>query len=622
MNIKRISAAAAAVCVSLSLTLPGAAAGTPALESEAIQTVKALGIMVGDADGNMNLPAPVTRAEFITMALKATPGGEQIGQAASSPYPDVPRGHWASGYVEAGVSRGLISGYTDGTFRPSNQISLAEGASIVLRLLGYGAEDFPGAYPTGQLAMYHSLRLDRNVSVSEANAPLARRDAMYLFYNLMTAKGKDGTAYLTTLGYSLNAAGEIDLLSLLNDSMDGPLVAGADWRQELPFDAADAAVYRNGVLAGPDSVQEYDVIYWNQSMAALWVYSDKVTGAIQALEPSTSSPSSVTVAGRTFGLETSAAVYALSDLGEYRLGDTVTLLLGRDGGVAAVARGADAADSQRMGVVTQVTGSRYPDGKGGSYTAKTVTLLSTDGQTYRYPSADNAVKAGDLMRVMTDRDGAVVLRRLPASGLTGRVDGRGQRLDRYRFASDVEILDVSDACGVRVYPARLAGLELGRGAVRYYSLNADGEIDRLILNDVTGDMHQYGLLLRIDAMPVNEVSSLYAYALDIGGQSAMIPQTSSRYPVECGPVRVTGTLEAPEKLQNLTSAQTGEVSGSQFVTDDRTYTLSDRVTVYEQRGKTYYLSSLAHVQAKGYTLTGWFDKAENLGGRIRVLIAR
>ena len=33
---------------------------------------------------------------------------------------------------------------------------------------------------------------------------------MYLFYNLLTAPTKNGQVYLTTLGHSLTASGEID----------------------------------------------------------------------------------------------------------------------------------------------------------------------------------------------------------------------------------------------------------------------------------------------------------------------------------------------------------------------------------------------------------------------------
>ena len=105
------------------LALPAWAAGTVPSQEEAAQVVRALGIMAGDEQGSLNLSSPVTRAEFITMAVKAMPGGGEIGQAATSPYPDVPRSHWASGYVEAGVKAGLVSGFSDGTFRPNHRIT-------------------------------------------------------------------------------------------------------------------------------------------------------------------------------------------------------------------------------------------------------------------------------------------------------------------------------------------------------------------------------------------------------------------------------------------------------------------------------------------------------------------
>lgn len=42
------------------------------------------------------------------MAVKASPQGDQVGEASTSPYPDVPYTHWAAGFVEAGVAAGLI----------------------------------------------------------------------------------------------------------------------------------------------------------------------------------------------------------------------------------------------------------------------------------------------------------------------------------------------------------------------------------------------------------------------------------------------------------------------------------------------------------------------------------
>ena len=203
---------------------------------------------------------------------------------------------------------------------------------MALALLGYGPEDFSGAYPTGQLAQYHSLKLDRGVTAVNATDSLTRQDAMYLFYNLLSAPTSEGTPYLNTLGYSLNDAGQVDLLALVNGEMEGPVVVQGDWSASIPFTPVQGKVYRDGASVPPSAIQDYDVVYWNSGMETLWVSSEKATGTIQALEPSSSSPTSVTVAGRTYEIETSSAAYALSDLGTYGLGDTVTLLLGRSGG--------------------------------------------------------------------------------------------------------------------------------------------------------------------------------------------------------------------------------------------------------------------------------------------------
>ena len=338
MKLKSILAAgtAAALLVGMLVLPAGARSATVPAQQEVTQVVNALGIMVGDSQGNMQLDRTVTRAEFITMAVKASPNGDQVGEASTSPYPDVPYTHWAAGFVEAGVAAGLITGYSDGTFRPSNQITLAEGVTIILQLLGYSNEDFSGAYPTPQMALYHSLKLDRGLKAQNSSDVLTRYDAMYLFYNMLSTNTKSGTPYINSLGHSLNAAGEVDLVALINGVMDGPLVATGNWQSSIPFSLSGVTVTRDGEASSLSKVQEYDVVYWCQSMRTLWVYSDKVVGTIQAITPNTAAPTAVTIGGHSYELDSAAAVYALSDLGTYDLGDTVSLLLGRQGKVAAV----------------------------------------------------------------------------------------------------------------------------------------------------------------------------------------------------------------------------------------------------------------------------------------------
>lgn len=619
MKHLQIRAALLAACLSLSLALPASAAGVVP-EEEAAQVVEALNIMVGDSGGNLNLNGTVTRAQFITMAVKASPQGDRVGQAATSPYPDVPRKHWAAGYVEAGVRMGLATSYLDGTFRPDNQITLAEGVTIVLKLLGYSGSDFSGAYPTAQLAMYHSLGLDKGVRARSAGQALDRRDAMYLFYNLLSAKNKEGQYYMNTLGHSLNAAGEVDRVALMSQVMDGPVTAKEGWESEIPFNVSKAAVTRAGAAASLGDIQSGDLVYWNEGMCRLWVYTDRVTGTIQALEPSASAPSSVTVAGCSYPIETSAAAYDLSDLGSYRLGDTVTLLLGRSGGAAAVVKPA-AGEQTKVGVVAALNKGSYSSGNGSSYIADTVTILATDGKTYSYQWTTRYFQEGDLVQALVDGNGTVTLKRLNGSKLNGKVSSDGGAVGSYPLAGNVEIMDTYQGQSVRVFPERLAGVNLQGDMVRYYSLNPQGEIERLILREVTGDMHQYGVLTDMEENDEG-LNVMVDYTMELAGQTVRLSGHAIRYPVTAGPIVLKGDSGSPDKILQLQSVGIERISGSTAVSGSRSYTLFDNVQVYEYRDGGYFLSNLERVSSGRHTLTGWYDKAPSEGGCIRVIIAK
>ena len=82
---QRIFALLLALGLSVSLALPAMAAPASVPQEEAAQALSALGIISGDEQGNLNLSSRVTRAEFVTMLVRATPNGSQIGQAATSP---------------------------------------------------------------------------------------------------------------------------------------------------------------------------------------------------------------------------------------------------------------------------------------------------------------------------------------------------------------------------------------------------------------------------------------------------------------------------------------------------------------------------------------------------------
>lgn len=626
---KRILSGLLALVLVLGLT-PNLVAAA-ASENEAAQVLAALDIMVGDQSGNLNLGGTVTRAEFTKLVMAASPQRKNVGDAASvSPYPDVPRSHWAAPYIQAAVQGGYVTGYLDGTFRPGNTITLAEGVTMVLRLLGYQNSDFGGAYPAGQMAAYHNLKLDTGISTGQ-NGAMTRRDAMYLFYNLMTAKTIDGLSYyLNTLEPGLvNAKGEIDMVALVNTAMEGPVVAESGWQSAVPFNVSGAKVYRSGVASSLSAIQPLDVVYYSKSMHTLWAYSNQVVGTYESADPSSSSPTSITVAGKPYAIESSSAAFDLSDLGPYRVGDGITLLLGRDGGVAAV-RGAGAASSQEVyGMVTLAETKTYTDSKGGAYDSYSITLLATDGSQPTYAVTNRSFRAGDLVRVSQGENGAQV-KRLSTNSLTGRMNADGTRLGNYTLASNVQILDTYEKGGtaLRVYPSRLAGIDFKNTMVRFYALNTQGEISHLVLDDVTGDLHHYGILtsiLETDIPGAMAVSGAYTY--DVKGVQTTWNTGNSILNVKTGPCQIKGALPAPEKLLNLKDVKLDRVDGNVGTsTDNRKYTIAEDVAVYvvenTSTGTNYNYSSLSRVSDGSYTLFGYYDKAESEGGRIRVILAR
>ena len=600
-------------------TVPVSAAAS---EFEMIQAVNALGIMLGDENGDMMLDRPVNRAEFITMAVKTIPNGDRIGAGSFAPYSDVPSTSWAAPYVEAGKQYGLVAGFTDGTFRPESQITLAEGFTIATKILGYLPTDFQGGFPTAQMSMAHKLGLDEDMTVTQANDILTRGDSMQLFYNLLTASTRQGGVYLERIGYLLTQTGEVDLLALINGTMDGPVIADANWESEIGFPLEQATVYFNGDVSDIHRVEDYDVVYWSDTMKTLWVYRDRVVGTIQTITNSApGNPGAVTVAGQTVQISGSSAAYELSNLGKYGVGDMVTLLLGRDGTVVGVTD-STSVTTTRIGILTSKTQDDFADSNG-SYTADTISIQATDGKIYRYSYSSNYIDVGELVRVTTDKNGAVSVDRVQNTNLSGTVSNDGATLGKHTFASDVEILDVyaDGAKGVVTHRARLAGVKLDQSDISGYALNNHGEISHLLLNDVTGDNHEYGIITHVEKNDY-DLNMYTIYQMVIQGQSQVAQLSGVRYTTNKVPVQIEGSIYDIQGIKDLKSMDIDSVSANIAVANDKQYLLSDMVQIYLLDGGDYYVSNAERVNAMDATLTAYYDAPQEDGGRIRVILAK
>ena len=496
---KRFLAFLLAVSMAVSmLALPAAASGA---SNTAVQMAITLGAM--DTTQTGALDAAVTRGAFARMLTAFSTYRESAASQGTigTLYKDVPGSSQWAPYIRIAVQNGWMNGYTDGTFRPENAVTLEEACTAVLKLLGYKMTDLNGSFPAAQLNKASEIGLRSQLARTQGQT-MTYADCAQLLYNALTANTAAGGAYGTTLGFTVNN-GQVDTSTVLLSSLKGPFVAVEG--TQLPF--APVSVYRNDKVSDSAELNQYDVYYYSESLQTVWIYTRRAAGRITAVSPSASAPTAVTVAGVSYTLGSAAVTSKLSSLNGGGVGEVVTLLLGMDNEVADVVTGEEA-DSVFYGVVQTATRSLIEDN--GADVLQKVSVLCTDGVA-RTVNVDKSLNypAGWLVEICVTPEGENVSA-IGSKSVSGTVNENATALGSYALADDVQILDTtSEGVAGTVRPSRLSGTRLTSLDVRYYTLNAKGEIDRLILNDVTGDLWTYGVLddIRNLANSLNQGSS-------------------------------------------------------------------------------------------------------------------
>ena len=601
------------VCILLSLAVPVAAADT---EPEGLELIRALGILVGDENGNLNLNGGVTRAQFTKMMTMASDYRDSIGGSGYSVFRDVKSSHWASEYIRIAVDQNWVVGYVDGSFRPEGAIKLEEACSALLKMLGYDSSVLVGSFPMAQINKAASIGLLDGLNASRGDA-LTRGQCVTIFANLLTCKNASGAVYASTLGFAVTN-GQVDYASLISEETHGPFVA-ANGSVTLPFSSGNVTVYRNGTLSSVSSIQANDVYYYHTGLRTVWAYNDRASGTVTALAPSAAAPSTVTVAGREYALGTAAAAYKLSTQGSYHEGDMVTLLLGMNGEVVDVL---SAGDSQSIyyGVVIASGKTTATDG---SSVQVATTIACSDGVERTFYHNGSALTVGRLVSATVNAN-ATTVRSLSERSVSGTVNKSGTKLGSLDFADNVQILDVdSEGSYARIYPSRLAGCKLSDSDVRYYALDNNGSISVLILDDATGDTVRYGYITSVSNSSSSggmSISGQYAYYMN--GAANVLNTSNVVYSVTKGGAAFYYNSDGSVKsIKNLTSVRLTSVSELTAVGSGKNYTVSENVQVLLISAGKCYGTTLSSVDTGKYSLTGWYDTGHNAGGLIRIITA-
>ena len=478
---KRFFALLLAVCIACTmLVMPASAGGS----NMAVQAA----VMLGGLDSGQDAGAALTRGQLAKLlaAFSSYRESAAAGNTSGALFTDVAGSDPLAAPIRIAVQQGWMSGYSDGSFRPSNTVTLEEACAAVLNLLGYDVTTLNDTFPTAQLNKARELGLRSDLAAGQGDT-LTIADGALLLYNALTAQTAEGETYGSTLGLTVTD-GQVDVSSVLLEDVEGPFVA--DGSTQLPFEPE--AVYRNDEVTNSASLHTYDVYYYNVNARTLWIYTTKAAGRITAVSPSASAPTSVTVAGTEYTIGSSQAASALSSLNGGGVGQVVTLLLGMDDEVVRVLTGSEA-DQVFYGVVQDSSRSLIEDN--GADVLQNVTVACTDGVT-RTVQVDKSLNypAGWLVEITVDENGESI-HSIDEKHTSGAFNSGSTALGGTALAEDVEILDTTgEGMAGTIRPSRLSGVTLASDDVRYYTTNEAGEIDRLILDNVTGDLWTYGVL--------------------------------------------------------------------------------------------------------------------------------
>jgi len=340
---KRLLTLLLAACLTVSLlAVPAGAASagfsdvSDSSTALAVESLRLMGVLDGYSDGTFRPDGSLTRAQFCKMAVYAMNQSSELGKYRTvTIFPDVKPVYWASAYINlAAKGKQIISGYPDGKFYPARTVTCGQAVSILVRLLGYTADEVGGIFPDSYMAQASTIGLTDGLSLS-AGAALTRGQTARLLLNLLRCNMKDGTAYAASIATVKDDVMLISSTALASDGTNTAMEIGSGTTYSMSYKTS------NGILNGKKGMLLLD----KAGKVLTFVPSGVGSNATVA----------VSIAAANKLTDTTGKVYAMSDdLSVYYDGEettwsdvfswltpgtTVTLYLDTTGGVEYVFAG-------------------------------------------------------------------------------------------------------------------------------------------------------------------------------------------------------------------------------------------------------------------------------------------
>ncbi len=653
------------------LAVPTSAATTVTESDLALATLQSMGVV--DAT-TPSLTSGLTRAQFADMIIKITDNTSLLTTVSTrSLFSDVTSSYWATSQINLAYQLGYMNGNGDGTFSPDRTITLGEAVTTVLRVLGYTSTDIGYVWPTDYISAAQSMGLLDDIDTTASTFTYG--DGISLLATMLVTETSAGKDYMDGLG----ASSVSDVFILSNDETNGTATdqlyvyssSGFSYYTQAIEIPDDLVMSCRGTLLTDSSGEvcgfipndetrvtinmtdvdasgvydEYDTLTMVSSSATLILNDSKttfgtsyyeldmydmvilcygntgtvelviplsgtstdgyvITGYYEGASPNFSQPETVTVAGYTFDVDEDIA-YRFS---AFAYGDKIHITLDENSDVVGVSAYSSYLDEDMIGIIN----------------GDTVTL--TCGITLSGTISTSA-SDGDLVRVFAYSQ--TTLKAYVASASTpGAFDITNMTLGDYTVASDVLIYEgINGHAANKIYLSSIDVDVIDRTSVDYYHLNDDGEVDIILLDDVTGDLYTYGVITvgTISTSSGTFTVTNKSLAIENGDGTTKAAQDNSLaiYDGEYGGLVLDADGDVAGTVL-LTSA--GEASLIAFDGDDTVvvdgvrYNIDADVQVYSEITDSW-VTTLAVAKTYNTTFECYYDRSPDLGGKIRVIVA-
>ncbi|NCB63356.1 MAG: S-layer homology domain-containing protein [Clostridia bacterium] len=653
---------------------------TDSTVSEAVAVLAGMGVIDGYSDGTYRPNDALTRAQFCKLAVLLQNKGDQAANSAyRSLFSDVSSSHWAIGFINLAYSEGLVSGYGNGTFGAEDAVTAAQAVTVLLHVLGYSNGDIGPFWPEDYMSKAAKLGLTDGLGLSD-NVPLTRGQAAVLLYRTLKSDAADGKEYLSSWASStvknavliaadaesedgrvhtaqVYASGSVswyDRAGTLSADLEGrrgTLLLNKSGKVSgfVPDDnsyqavslskvAADGLTDGNGktytvsgnvTALADDTVGTYSAMWYDRenSSGAVLFYSESgnldlvlfrdggryggtlLTGYYENASPNTASPTKITILGITLDVADEAG----SSLSTFAVGGKITVELDSSGKVKA-AYDTSAKKADMIGVLT---------GLGGT-TAKVELLsgLTASGAVSSSTTASALVSA--LVKVTASGVGKLSVSALSGSAATGKWDVAAGTVGKLTVSSDVTIYDqVKGLAATEVSKSDIPTDIVSADAITYLGINSSGQVDLIVLGDVTGNCYTYGLLTNGSQSGGSGDMTYTNYTLTVtnSGGTSQTYLSGSQSRGTYGGIAVTnaGTVTAIAALTRVSGVSRADFSGEDAVSaGGYVIPISDGVQVYNDQ--TDQWCTLAEAKAYSDTLSIYYDKTPATGGQVRIIV--